>query len=220
MIHWKKNRSIKIKILLPQVFGQYCVHIQAKYRKDLMKTEGAYSIWKMLDGRMGGRMDGRTDRRTDRMVRMAAWSKVLRLGHYTRAFTLVAKWWKTQEWDMFNICHSGDNFVIAFLHVSDQLEQFMHFFYYEPPPEWHICDICHSSAIYVTSASGICDICGDIYGQHMALTFDIYTYIFFTYYIQCQNCYILSCKWILSTYRMDCQWFENTFRRNGMFCSS
>ena len=38
------------------------VHIQAKYWKDKMKTEGAYSIWKKADG---WRTDGQTDRRTN-----------------------------------------------------------------------------------------------------------------------------------------------------------
>ena len=37
---------MKIKILIPQFLGNVVMHIQAKYRKDQMKTEGAYSIWK------------------------------------------------------------------------------------------------------------------------------------------------------------------------------
>ena len=41
--------------------GNIVVHIQTKYRKDQMKTEGAYSIWKKVDGQMDGQTDGQMD---------------------------------------------------------------------------------------------------------------------------------------------------------------
>ena len=42
----KKIRSTKIEILIALVLVSLVVHIQTKYQKDRMKTEGAYSIWK------------------------------------------------------------------------------------------------------------------------------------------------------------------------------
>ena len=48
-MHWKKIRSIKSKFYFRNILaniGNILVHIQTKYRKDRMKTEGAYSIWK------------------------------------------------------------------------------------------------------------------------------------------------------------------------------
>ena len=53
----KKIGSKKSKLY----FGNIVVQIQAKYRKDQMKTEGAYSIWKK-----GLTTDGQTDKRTTR----------------------------------------------------------------------------------------------------------------------------------------------------------
>ena len=40
--------------------GNILVDIQTKYRKDRMKTEGAYSIWKKVDGRTERQTDVRT----------------------------------------------------------------------------------------------------------------------------------------------------------------
>ena len=36
--------------------GNIVVNIQAKYRKDRIKTEGVYVIWKKFDGRTMGRL--------------------------------------------------------------------------------------------------------------------------------------------------------------------
>ena len=40
--------------------------------------------------------------------RMAPQGVVLGLGHYARAFTLVAKWGNSPEWQLCNICHPRD----------------------------------------------------------------------------------------------------------------
>ena len=62
----KKIRSKKSKFNFYIFFGNIVV-LQAKYQKDRMKTEGAYSIWKKVDGWTERRTDGRTDgRRTAR----------------------------------------------------------------------------------------------------------------------------------------------------------
>ena len=69
-------------------------------------------------------------------------SVVLKMGHYTRAFTLVAKLDIPPQW------HLG-NFFIAFLHVTDHFQHFV-LFSMVSPLEWWICDIslerhiCHS----------------------------------------------------------------------------
>ena len=52
--------SKKSKFDLNNFGGNIVVHIQAKYRKDWMKTQGAYSTWKK-----GWQTEGRTDRQTD-----------------------------------------------------------------------------------------------------------------------------------------------------------
>ena len=49
-----KNQNSNSTIFLAIFFA----HIHVKYRKDRMKTEGAYSIWKKIDS-------GQTDRQTD-----------------------------------------------------------------------------------------------------------------------------------------------------------
>ena len=55
--------------------------------------------------------------------------------------------------------------LIAFLHTSDDFVYFCDCFYYGTPTGvTHLCDTCPSSAIYVTPASYISDICGDICG--------------------------------------------------------
>ena len=45
----------RTKFYLDNFLGNIVVHIQVKYQKDQMKTEGAYSIWKK-------KVDGQTDR--------------------------------------------------------------------------------------------------------------------------------------------------------------
>ena len=52
----KKLKATKSKFYLHNSLGNIIVHIHAIYRKDRMKTEGAYSIWK--------KVDRRSDRRT------------------------------------------------------------------------------------------------------------------------------------------------------------
>ena len=60
----KKKKSQKSKFSLHKFLGNIVVQIQAKYQKDRIKSEGAYSIWKKLtttttpppptdDGRLG-----------------------------------------------------------------------------------------------------------------------------------------------------------------------
>ena len=58
-------------------WGNIFVHIQGKYQKDRMKTEGAYSIWKQV----GGRRD--TDRRTDSFVSSGAKSMFWAIGLFS-----------------------------------------------------------------------------------------------------------------------------------------
>ena len=41
----------KFKIPIPQFVGNIVVHMHTKYRKDRMKTEGAYPLWKRFDRR-------------------------------------------------------------------------------------------------------------------------------------------------------------------------
>ena len=55
MIHCK-NRKQKSKLYLQKILGNIILHIQAKYLKDRMKTQVAYSIWKK-------NTTGRPDRR-------------------------------------------------------------------------------------------------------------------------------------------------------------
>ena len=92
----------------------------------------------------------------------------------TREFTLVAKWGNSPEQLMLNIYHSRGKRFCTF-------QTFWTPFVFFLP--WgscwsYICDICHSGVIYVTPATDICDICGDIYGWYMALTFYIYIYTY------------------------------------------
>ena len=70
---------------------------------------------------------------------------VLRVGHSTGAFTLVAKSGNSQ-WHMCGICHSRQNNCIAFLHVPAHFKHFLYFFYYETSARV-TCDKYHSSAI-------------------------------------------------------------------------
>ena len=93
---------------------------------------------------------------------------VLKIGHYTRRFTLVAKWGNSPQWSFQRHVIS-----VVFLHVSDHWNTFCEK-NMGPSLEWYTCDICDSSALYVTPASGICDICGDIYALYMTVTLCIY----------------------------------------------
>ena len=45
------NKKQQYKFYFLIFLGNIVVHIHAKYRNDRMKTEGAYSIWKTVDGR-------------------------------------------------------------------------------------------------------------------------------------------------------------------------
>ena len=49
-----KKFAKKSKFYFYNFLGNIDVHIQAKYHKDQMKTEGAYLIWKKADGRTDG----------------------------------------------------------------------------------------------------------------------------------------------------------------------
>ena len=52
----KKLEAKKSKFYFHNFWAIF-VHIQAKYRKDWLKTEAAYLIWKKVDGRTDRRMD-------------------------------------------------------------------------------------------------------------------------------------------------------------------
>ena len=60
-------------------------------------------------------------------------------------------------------------FLTGFLYILAHMELFLGNLLAD------ICDI--SNIIYVAAANYKCDICGDIYGQHRALTFDICLYL-------------------------------------------
>ena len=87
----------------------------------------------------------------------------IRIGHYTRPFTLVAKWEVSPEWHKCNICHPRDKFVLHF--YTFQIIFSTLFFHYETDP--HSSDIRAiyvTPAPYATPANDIHDKCGDIYG--------------------------------------------------------
>ena len=74
---------------------------------------------------------------------------------------------------------------IPFLHVSDHFGYFCEKnSFYDTPIEWHICNVCHTSAMSVTPAYDIYDICGETYGLYMALKFNVYIYIYIHIYAQ------------------------------------
>ena len=54
---------------------------------------------------------------------------VLRMDHYTRASTPVAKWGNSLKWHIYCLM-SPEIIFIAFLRVSDQFEHFLHFLNY------------------------------------------------------------------------------------------
>ena len=51
-MHWKNQKQKKSKFYFHNFLANIVVHIQAKYQKNRLKIQGAYSIWKKVDREM------------------------------------------------------------------------------------------------------------------------------------------------------------------------
>ena len=94
------------------------------------------------------------------------------MGYYTCAFTLVAKW-GTHQSDIYALYVNSDTILLLHFYTSQTI--FKTCIFFTTVPCW--TDIY---AIDVTPENDIWDICGDIYGQYMPLTFDMYIYLSYT----------------------------------------
>ena len=78
------------------------------------------------------------------LTRRIVQSVVLRMGHYTRTFTLVAKWRNPPKWHICNICHSRHKHFVSTFRVI-------------------LNTFCKELFLLWGPASNIYDTCGDIH---------------------------------------------------------
>ena len=87
-----------------------------------------------------------------------SWFWLTRVGY--SLYTCIYSIWRPNRETRQRDTHvTSDTILCAFHTFQIIFNTFFFKFYYGTPPDWYICNKCHSSAIYVTLVSDICGIC-------------------------------------------------------------